>query len=280
MREVNVNEITETIARLSQEANYFLPEDVLAALQTGRQAEESATGQAILDEILQNQQIARTEQVPICQDTGLAVVFIDIGQDVHLVGGDLREAVNEGVRKGYTEGYLRKSVVFPPVRGKNTNDNTPAILHLNIVPGDKIHIVVAPKGGGSENMSALKMMVPADGLDGVRRFVLETVSKGGSNPCPPVIVGVGIGGNFEHVAYLAKKALLRPVGQYNALPEIADLEKELLGKINQLGIGPMGLGGKVTALWCAVEVAPRHIASFPVAVNIQCHAARHKEAVI
>jgi fumarate hydratase subunit alpha len=230
----------------------------------------------VLRQILENSDIARTERIPICQDTGLTVLFVDMGQDVRIVGGDFEAAVNEGVKKGYTDGYLRKSVLADPIRGGNTGDNTPAVIHLRIVPGDKLKMYVVPKGGGSENMSRIAMMKPADGIEGVKRFVTESVRTASGNPCPPVVVGVGIGGSFERCAQLAKKALLRPIGSVHEDPFYADLERDLLALVNDTGVGPMGLGGRVTALAVHVEAAPRHIASFPVSVNMNCHAARHK----
>ncbi len=281
MREINVDVITKTTAELCIDANYYLPGDVKKALEVAVRKEESPLGREILMDILKNAEIAQREQVPICQDTGLAVIFLELGQDVRLVGGDLNEAINEGVRRGYIDGYLRKSSVDDPflVR-KNTGDNTPAIIHTTIVPGDKIKIIVAPKGGGSENMSALAMLKPSDGVKGIKKFIVDTVGKAGSNPCPPIIVGVGIGGTIEKTTLLAKKALLRSIGEHNQNPEVAKLEKELLEEINKLGIGPQGFGGRITALAVNIETFPAHIASMPVAVNIQCHAARHKEAII
>ncbi len=276
MREIKASQITEEIARLSMEANYELEEDVQKALEEAFENEESPAGKEVLRQILENSRIARTERMPICQDTGLAVVFVEMGQDVHVVGGDFETAVHEGVRRGYTEGYLRKSVLADPVRGGNTGDNTPAVIHLRIVPGDKLALYVVPKGGGSENMSRIAMMKPADGIDGVKRFVTETVRTASGNPCPPIVVGVGIGGSFERCACLAKKALLRPIGSVHPDPFYAEVEKELYAMVNDTGVGPMGLGGRVTALAVHIETAPRHIASFPVAVNVNCHAARHK----
>jgi len=276
MREIHVDKIKEAIAQLCMDANYDIPEDVFQALKKGYEKEESPFGKDVLKEIIENDEIARREKLPICQDCGLAVLFIEVGQDVHFVGGDFNIAVEEGVRKGYREGYLRKSTCHPLTR-KNIGDNTPPIVHLKIVPGERVKITCAPKGGGSENMSRLKMLKPAEGIEGVKNLVIETVREGGGNPCPPIIVGVGIGGNFELSALLAKKALLRPLGSKNPDPEIAKLEEELLEKINKLGVGPMGYGGRITALGVHVEMMPCHIASFPVAVNIQCHAARHKE---
>ncbi|MBC7187352.1 MAG: fumarate hydratase [Calditrichaeota bacterium] len=280
MRDVHVNEIVKTVADLCIAANYQLDEDVIESFKRFREKEESPTARAILDQLIENAAIAREGQFPMCQDTGFAVLFVEIGQDVHIVGGDLWAALNEGVRKGYGEGYLRKSIVGDPLRRVNTKDNTPPVVWTEIVPGDKITITVAPKGGGSENMSEVRMLRPADGLEGVKNFVVDRVSRSGGNPCPPVIVGVGIGGTFEKCAWLAKKALLRPIGQRHPDPFYADMEVELLERINKLGIGPQGLGGRTTALDVHVEVYPCHIASLPAAVNTQCHAARHKTAVI
>lgn len=281
MREINVDIITNTIEKLCMEANYYLPLDVVEALETGAKKEKSPLGKEILMDILKNQEIARCKHVPICQDTGLVVIFLELGQDVILVGGDFNEAINEGVRRGYKNGYLRMSCVDEPfLTRKNTGDNTPAIIHTTIVAGDKVKIIVAPKGGGSENMSALAMLKPSDGVDGIKKFVLDTVDKAGSNPCPPVIVGVGIGGTIEKATLIAKKAILRTMGQHNENPEVAKLEKELLEEINNLGIGPQGFGGSTTALAVNIETFPAHIASMPVAINIQCHVARHKEAII
>jgi fumarate hydratase subunit alpha len=279
MREVDYNQIVDTVARLCMEANYFLGDDVVKAFNDALQKEESETAKNILNQLLKNAEIARTEKIPICQDCGFAVIFLELGEDVH-VKGNIIKAINEGVSKGYTEGFLRKSIVSDPVKGKNTGDNTPAIVHTVIVPGDKVKITVAPKGGGSENMSEVKMMKPADGIEGVKNFVIDRVRRSSSNPCPPTVIGVGIGGTFEYVAFLAKKALLRDIGQRHPDPFYADVERELFQRINDLGIGPMGLGGRTTALDVFIEVHPRHIASFPVAVNTNCHAARHKTAVI
>lgn len=273
-------EITETVARLCIEANYFLGGDVLKAIERMQGEEASLTGRDILNQLLLNAKIAAEEHVPMCQDTGFAVVFLELGQEARIEGGSLYDAVNEGVRKGYTKGYLRKSIVGHPLNRVNTGDNTPAVIHTRLVPGDSLKITVAPKGGGSENMSAIKMLKPAEGLEGVKKFVIETVRSAGPNPCPPIVVGVGIGGTFEKCAILAKEALLRELGSPNPFPDIAALEKELLGSINALGIGPQGLGGRTTALAVHVEIYPCHIASLPVAVNLNCHAARHKEAVL
>ena len=281
MREIDCQDITDTVARLCIEANYYLGEDVLDALRGAREKEVSPVGQAVLDQILQNVEISAQGELPLCQDTGLTVVFLELGQDVHIVGGDFNEAVNEGVRKGYQEGYLRKSVVDKPFSARvNTRDNTPAVIHTDIVPGDRLKITVAPKGGGSENMSYLKMFSPAAGRQGIIDWVVECVDKSGANPCPPVIVGVGIGGTIDQTTLIAKKALLRPVGQPNPDPEVAEMEAEILERVNKLGIGPQGLGGRVTALDVHVETFPCHIASMPAAVNTQCHSARHKEEVL
>lgn len=279
MREIKAADITAAVARLAIEANFDLGERETQAIRAARETEDSPVGRTILDQLLENAEIARNESMPICQDTGVAVVFADLGQDARVVGGEFELAVEEGVRQGYQEGYLRKSMCHPFTR-KNTGDNTPAVIHLRLVPGDGLRLRLAPKGGGSENMSALWMMKPADGIDGVREAVIQRVSEAGPNPCPPIVVGVGIGGNFETCALLAKKALLRPLGEPNPDPELARLERELDERIRDLGIGPQGLGGRTTALGVHVEMMPCHIASLPVAVNIQCHAARHKEAVL
>jgi fumarate hydratase subunit alpha len=281
MREIKAKDITETVARLSKEANYYLGEDVIAALKKAREQEESPAGRQILDQLLENAGIAATEQMPLCQDCGLAVVFVEIGQDAHITGGDLVQAINEGVRKGYAEGYLRKSAVKQPFSARvNTKDNTPAIIHTEIVPGDKLKITIAPKGGGSENMSRFTVLKPAQGRQGVVDFVVNAVDEAGSNPCPPTIVGVGIGGTAEKAMIMAKRALLREVGKPSTDPEVAELEKELLQRINSTGVGPGGVGGRITSLAVHIETFPAHIASLPVAVNIQCHSARHKEAVL
>jgi fumarate hydratase subunit alpha len=279
MREISAQEITKAVRDLSIDANYNLGEDVLSAFEMAIKTEESPTGRGVLKELFENARIAREEKAPICQDCGLAVVFLEIGQDVHITGGDLKEAINKGVRQGYEQGYLRKSACNPITR-KNTGDNTPAIIHLDIVPGDTVKITVAPKGGGSENMSRVTMLTPAAGMEGIKDFVVQRVKESGSNPCPPTIIGIGVGGTFERSAILAKKALLRSLGQRNPDPELAKIEEEILARINNLGIGPMGYGGTTTSLDVFLEMEPCHIASLPVAVNIQCHAARHKEAVI
>jgi fumarate hydratase subunit alpha len=281
VRELDIATVTEHVARLFIQANTLLGDDVVSTFRSGLASETSPTGRDILDQLLENADLARESGVPLCQDTGLALVFLEIGQDVHFTGGELYEAVQAGVRKGCAEGYLRASVVSPPVgRRVNTGDNTPAIIHLKIVPGEHLRIVVAAKGGGSENMSALRMLRPADGRDGVKRFVIDTVAKAGPNPCPPIVVGVGIGGTFEFCALLAKKALLRRLGESHPDPDFAALERELLEAVNRLGIGPAGLGGNVTALAVHVETHPCHIASLPVAVNINCHSHRHREVLL
>ncbi|SHM37302.1 fumarate hydratase subunit alpha [Caldanaerovirga acetigignens] len=281
MREVHVDEIIAAVEKLCIEANIKLPEDVKSALNKAVEKESSPLGREILHDIIKNYQIAEEKDLAICQDTGFAVFFVRLGQDVRIIGGNFNEAINEGVRRGYKNGYLRKSIVNDPlIYRKNTGDNTPAIIHLEIVPGDKIQITFAPKGGGSENMSALRMLKPSDGVDGLKKFVLETVRQAGPNPCPPIIVGVGIGGTIEVATLIAKKALLRPIGEHHPMPEIAELEKELLEEVNKLGIGPQGFGGKTTALAVNIETFPAHIASLPVAINIQCHVARHKEVEI
>ncbi|MBQ4549938.1 MAG: fumarate hydratase [Oscillospiraceae bacterium] len=280
MRELDVSVIRDAVARLCVEANTRLPEDVRAAIRDFQTREDWGIARGVLDQIVENYQIAHRENVPICQDTGMACVFLEVGQEVHFVGGSLYDAVNEGVRRGYTEGYLRKSVVRDPIRRGNTGDNTPAMIHTDIVPGDRVTITVAPKGFGSENMSAVKMLKPSDGLDGVKQFILDTVEKAGSNPCPPMVVGVGIGGTFEKAAYLAKKALIRPLDVRNPDPYYAELEQELLDRINALGIGPQGFGGMTTALGLNIEVLPTHIAGLPCAVNIGCHATRHATEVL
>ncbi len=279
MRVIDVSQITEAIAKLCIEANYELPDDVYQALKEALEKEKSPVGKAVLSMILENAELARQRVAPICQDCGLAVVFLEIGQEVHFTGGSLKEAIYEGVRKGYKEGYLRKSTCHPFTRA-NVGDNTPPVIHYDIVPGDKVRIVVAPKGGGSENMSMVTMLKPADGLEGVIETVVNRVKEAGGNPCPPIIVGVGVGGTFERSAFLAKKALLRPVGKPNPDVELAKVEQEILERINKLGIGPMGWGGTVTALAVHFEMEPVHIASLPCAININCHVARHKEIII
>ena len=280
MRELDVSVIRDTVARLCIEANTHLPEDVKSAILEFQQKEDWAIARGVLDQIVENFRIAAGENVPICQDTGMACVFLEVGQEIHFVGGALYDAVNEGVRRGYAGGYLRKSVVADPIRRGNTGDNTPAMIHTDIVPGDRVRITVGPKGFGSENMSAVRMLKPSDGLEGVIKFVLDTVEAAGPNPCPPMVVGVGIGGTFEKAAYLAKKALMRPLDVPNPDPFYAELESGLLEKINALGIGPQGFGGLTTALGVNIEVLPTHIAGLPCAVNIGCHATRHKTEVL
>jgi fumarate hydratase subunit alpha len=279
MREINVKFISEKVRDLCMEANTDLGEDVLQAFDRAMEKEESHLGVEILEELKENARIAKEENVPICQDTGFAVVFVELGQDVHLVGGNLKEAIYEGVRQGYRDGYLRKSICHPFTRA-NTGDNTPAIIHTEVVPGEKVKITVAPKGGGSENMSRVVMFTPSEGKEGIKRYIVQRVRESGSNPCPPTIVGVGIGGTFEQAAFLAKKSLLRPLGSKNPDSELEKLESEILTEINQLGIGPQGLGGRTTSLAVHILMMPCHIASLPLAVNIQCHAHRHKEVVI
>jgi fumarate hydratase subunit alpha len=279
MRRIEVSQVTRAVKEAAIAANYEPEEDLLRALTRGAEAEESESGREIFRQLLENARIAGEERIPMCQDCGLTVVFVELGQDVHLVGGDLTAAIQEGVRQGYGEGHLRKSLCHPLTRA-NTGDNTPAVIHTEIVPGDRLRLIVVPKGGGSENMSRLYMLKPAEGLAGIKEKVVATVKEAGPNPCPPIIVGVGIGGTFERAALLAKKALLRELGRSHADPEIAALERQLLKEINDLGIGPAGLGGRITALAVNVLMEPCHIASLPVAVNLQCHAARHKEVIL
>ena len=279
MREIAAEQITEVVKRLCIDANCNLPGDMKERIAACMEQERWPQARQILEQIVENFRIAESQMQPICQDTGMACVFLKIGQEVHICG-DLTEAVNEGVRQGYSEGYLRKSVVRDPLNRVNTGDNTPAILYTELVPGDRMEITVAPKGFGSENMSAIKMLKPSDGLEGVKEFVIKTVEEAGPNPCPPIVVGVGIGGTFDKAAYLAKKALLRPVDVSNADPFYGNLEKELLEKINALGIGPQGFGGMTTALAVNIETFPTHIAGLPVAVNINCHVTRHKTEVL
>ncbi len=278
MREINVEKVTEVVRQLCIDANYYLGDDIKNRLIQAREKEDWDIAKGILDQIIENANIARNEDMPMCQDTGVTCVFLEIGQDVHFAGGNLEEAVNEGIRRGYNEGFLRKSVVKDPLDRVNTKDNTPGMIYYDIVPGDKVKITVAPKGFGSENMSQLKMLKPSDGLKGVKDFVLKAVKEAGPNPCPPIIVGVGIGGTFDKAATLAKKSLIRPVEERNSNPYYANLEEELLKEINNLGIGPQGFGGRTTALAVNIETYPTHIAGLPVAVNINCHATRHAEA--
>ena len=279
MRDIEVSKITQAVKDAAIAANYEAGPDLLAAFVRGEQEEESPSGKEIFRQLLENARIASQERIPMCQDCGLGVVFLELGQDVHLVGGDLEAAIQEGVRQGYGEGFLRKSLCHPLTRA-NTGDNTPAIIHTEIVPGDHLKITVVPKGGGSENMSRIHMLKPAEGWAGIKERVVATVREAGANPCPPIIVGVGLGGNFERAAYLAKKSLLRDLGEPNLDPELTRLERELLAAVNDLGIGPSGLGGRITALAVHLLMQPCHIASLPVAVNIQCHSTRHKQVVL
>ena len=280
MREIEVSLITDVVERLCIEANNHLPGDVKCAIERCRACEDGEIAKGVLDNIIENYNIADRENVPICQDTGMACVFLEIGQDVHFVGGDLRVAVDEGVRRGYDKGYLRKSVVGDPVRRGNTGDNTPAMLYTEIVPGDQVKITVGPKGFGSENMSAIRMFKPSAGLQGIKDFILETVENAGPNPCPPMVIGVGIGGTFDKAALLAKKALMRPLDSHHPDPFYAELEEEMLAKINELGIGPQGFGGKTTAIGLNIETMATHIAGMPCAININCHVTRHKTEVL
>ena len=275
MREVHVSEVTALVRRLCMEANYHLPEDIQQSFVRGKEAEQSPLGKTIFDEMIRNCRLACDQEVPICQDTGTAVIFASVGQDVHLVGGAFEDAVNEGVRQGYTDGYLRKSIVSDPLRRVNTNENTPAVVHTRLVPGEEIEIIVAPKGGGSENMSALKMFTPAATRDQIVAYIADTVIAAGSNPCPPVIIGVGLGGTADKASELAKKALLRPVDVHSADEFYAEMERDILERVNKSGVGPQGLGGTVTALACAIEPYPTHIASLPCAISIGCHITRH-----
>ncbi len=280
MREIDAKQITETVAQMCKEAAYYLPDDVYRALKKGRETEKSPVGQNVLDQIIKNAEIAKAEDRPYCQDTGMTIVFLEVGQDLHITGGNLEDAVNEGIGKGYTEGYLRKSVVAEPLFNRvNTKNNTPGIIYTKIVPGDKLKITVAPKGFGSENKSGVKMLVPADGVEGVKKAVMEIILHASMNPCPPMVVGIGIGGTMDRAALLSKKALTRSVEERNPMPEYAKLEEELLTLINQTGIGPQ-LGGTTSALAVNIEWAPTHIAGLPIAVTICCHAMRHKQRVL
>ena len=280
MREIKASQITDVVERLCIEANNHLPSDVKDAITSCRACEDWDTAKGVLDQIIENYEIADEQDVPICQDTGMACVFMEIGQDVHIVDGEFNEAINEGVRRGYEKGYLRKSVVKDPIRRGNTGDNTPAMIYTDIVPGEQIKVTVGPKGFGSENMSMIRMFKPSAGLEGIKDFILEVVETAGPNPCPPMVVGVGIGGTFDKAALLAKKALMRPLDSANEDPYYADLEVEMLEKINELGIGPQGFGGKTTAIGLNIETLPTHIAGMPCAVNINCHVTRHKSEVI
>ncbi len=279
MRQISTKVISDAVKKAAIKANYELGEDVIAAFKTALQKEESPVGKEILEKLIENARIARTERIPICQDTGLAVIFAELGQDATIIGGDFKEAVEQGIREGYVDGFLRKSVCDPFTR-KNTGDNTPVIIHLELVPGDRLTLWVVPKGGGSENMSRLFMLPPSAGWKGIKERVVQTVVEAGPNPCPPTIIGVGIGGNFEKSAILAKKSLLRPLGSTNPDPQLAAMEEELLEAINKTGVGPQGLGGRITSLAVHMLVMPCHIASLPLAVNVQCHASRHQEIVL
>lgn len=280
MKEIHVSKIIDAVEKLCIDSNYYLNEDIYKALAAALNAEKSENGRMVLETIIKNAEIAADEKMPICQDTGMAVVFLEVGQDVRITGGNLYDAIQEGVRRGYKNGYLRFSVVKDPLKRGNTGDNTPAVIHTEIVDGDGLKIEAAPKGFGSENMSAVSMLKPSDGTEGVVNFILKTVSEAGANPCPPVIVGVGIGGTMEKAALLAKKALLRPLYSRSADPHIAELERNLLIEINKLGIGPAGIGGTTTALAVNIETYPTHIAGLPVAVNIGCHATRHASVIL
>lgn len=276
MKSVHYSDIVEEVAVMCQEANFDLGEDMVDSFKTALENEVSETGKDVLNQLIENANIATAERVPMCQDTGVSVFIVKLGQDCHIVDGSLYDAINEGVRKGYEEGYLRYSIVDHPIERKNSGDNTPSVIHIELTEGEDLEINMTAKGGGAENMSALKMLKPADGLEGIKAFILETVRVAGPNACPPLVVGVGIGGNFEVCAYLAKKSLFRPVGVRHEKSDIAKLEEELIQEINKLGIGPQGLGGSTTALDVKVEIAPCHIAALPVAVNLNCHASRHK----
>ncbi len=280
MRSIHVNTVSQAVADLCVKANYELNTDIRQALEKAHAQEESETGKTILESLIENARIAREESLAICQDTGMAVIFVELGQNLSIEGGSLEEAIQEGVRQGYKKGYLRNSVVADPLLRKNTGDNTPAVIHWSLIPGDRLVIEVAPKGFGSENMSALKMLKPSDGEEGVKAFVVDTVSRAGANPCPPIVVGVGLGGTMEKAALLAKKALMRPLDKPNETPHLARIEEELLERINRLGIGPAGLGGRTTALGVNVESFPTHIAGLPVAVNISCHVTRHRSITL
>ncbi|WP_249869279.1 fumarate hydratase [Oceanobacillus saliphilus] len=276
MKQITYETIVGEVARICQEANYDLGQDVIQAFENSVKTETSEAGKSILNQLIENANIATTNRVPMCQDTGVSVFIVKLGQDCHITGGSLHDAINEGVRSGYEEGYLRYSIVDDPIHRKNTGDNTPSVIHIELVEGDELEIQMSAKGGGAENMSALKMLTPSDGLEGVKEFILNTVREAGPNACPPLVVGVGIGGNFESCAYLAKKSLFRPVGERHEKPDIAALEEEMITKVNKLGIGPQGMGGSTTALDIKIETAPCHIAALPVAVNLNCHASRHK----
>jgi fumarate hydratase subunit alpha len=280
MREVHVDTITDTVAKLCWEACYYLPEDIVEGFKRAESTEASPLGKSILNQLLENAKEAKENHMPYCHDTGMTVAFVELGQNVQVIGGDYNDAIQKGIRKGYLEGYLRNSVVGDPLIRKNTGDNTPGVIHTDIVPGEELKITILPKGGGSENMSAMTFLLPGEGTEGVKKFVLETIKKAGGKACPPVLIGVGIGGTFDKVTSLAKHAVLREVGKHHSDPHIAELEKELLEDVNKTGIGPQGLGGTSTALWVPVETYACHITALPVAVNIQCHAARKKSATI
>lgn len=280
MRELHYEEIVNKVAVLCKEANYDLGQDVVSAFQQAVQTESSEIGKDVLNQLIENANIATENRVPMCQDTGVSVFIVKLGQDCHITGGSLYDAINEGVRKGYEEGYLRYSIVDNPINRKNTGDNTPSVIHIELVQGNQLEIQMSAKGGGAENMSKLMMLTPSDGIEGVKQFILDTVKEAGPNACPPLVVGVGIGGNFESCAYLAKKALFKPVGERHLDPELAELEEQLIQSINALGIGPQGLGGSTTTLDVKIEIAPCHIAALPVAVNLNCHASRHKHAIL
>lgn len=280
MREIHINEIVDKLSDMCIEANCLLNEDIYESLVKNTKEESSPTGKDILNQLVENADLARNKMMPICQDTGMAVVFCEVGQEVHIQGGLLTEAIHEGVRKGYAKGYLRKSVVKDPFFRENTNDNTPAIIHYDIVPGNQIKLILAPKGFGSENMSRIYMLAPSDGIEGAKKAIIETIDAAGGNACPPMVVGVGIGGTFEKAAFLAKKALLRPIGEHSEIEYVKNLEIELLEKANELGVGPQGLGGNTTALELHINTYPTHIAGLPVAINISCHVTRHAECII
>ncbi|MBC7330946.1 MAG: fumarate hydratase [Synergistetes bacterium] len=281
MRELHVNEIIPVVEKMCIQAASVLPSDVMDVIKKAYEKEESPLGKNILNLLVENATVAANEEVPICQDTGITLVFVEVGQDLRIVGGSLYDAINEGVRRGYVNGYLRKSVVSDPIfERKNTGDNTPAVIYTDIVPGDKLKIALMPKGGGSENMSQLRMLIPADGPEGIKKFVLEAVERAGPNPCPPIILGIGIGGTMDKAAVLSKKALLRKVGEPHPDPRIAAFEREILEEVNKLGIGPQGLGGRITALAVHIEIYPTHLVALPVAISFQCHAARHVEVVL
>lgn len=280
MKEITYEEIVRHVAQMCQEANFELGEDVITAFEQAVKQESSETGRSVLNQLIDNANIASENRVPMCQDTGVSVFIVKLGQDCHITGGSLYDAINEGVRTGYEEGYLRYSIVDDPIERKNTGDNTPSVIHVEVVEGEMLHIHMSAKGGGAENMSKLKMLTPSAGWQGVKEFILETVQEAGPNACPPLVVGIGIGGNFESCAYLAKKSLFRPVGERNENEDIAKLESELMTEINQLGIGPQGFGGDTTALDIKIETAPCHIAALPVAVNLNCHASRHKQVIL